>query len=191
MALIDMEKTSVGIGAGLALVAFAAIATLSACSHSSPGTDTTAAQVLGARIVLPTREPMCKAVRFTRQTGLMGLRWLKAVQNEDGSWPGDPVSSTALALWTYLDHNEVPADDTEFGPVVRRGLQFLLSDLDSETGRFRSARDDPFAQPLGAFAIALGHSMTRNPLLREAGPAASRPLFAGQRRQYTKYLSEL
>ena len=112
---------------------------------------------------------------------MRALRWLRTVQNEDGSWPGNPVASTSLALWTYLDHNETPADDTEFGPTVKRGLQFLLADLDSETGLFRSARDEPFAQPLGAFAIALGHSMARAPLLREAGPVAYRPLFAGQR----------
>lgn len=112
---------------------------------------------------------------------MRALRWLRTVQNEDGSWPGNPVSETALALWTYLDHHEVPAGDTEFGPTVGRGLRFLVDDLDPETGLFRSAGGDPLAQPLGAFAIALGYAMDRSPALHDAGPAAFRPLLAGQR----------
>ncbi len=114
-------------------------------------------------------------------TVMRALRWLKTVQCEDGSWPGNPVASTALAIWAYLDHNETPAADTEFGPTVKRALEFLVADVDPETGRFRSARGEPLAQPLGAFAIALGYSMTRNPLFRDAGPVAYGPLFAGQR----------
>ena len=113
---------------------------------------------------------------------LRGLRWLRTQQSEDGSWPGNPVVSTSLAVWAYLEHGEVPGDDhPEFGTTVERGLAFLLKDLDPESGRFRSACGDPLAQPIGAFALADGSARTCHPLLREAMAASLRPLLEGQR----------
>lgn len=113
---------------------------------------------------------------------MCGLRWLRTQQREDGSWPGNPVVSTSLAVWAYLEHGEVPsADHSEFGPTVERGLAFLLKDLDPESGRFRSACGDPLAQPIGAYALADGSVMTCHPLLREATAASLRPLLEGQR----------
>ena len=114
-------------------------------------------------------------------TVMRALRWLRTVQCEDGSWPGNPVASTALAVWAFLCHNETPGRDGEFGSSVKRALEFLAADVDPETGLFRSSRGEPLAQPLGAFAIAIGYSMTRDPLLRDTGPAAYVPLLAGQR----------
>ena len=124
-------------------------------------------------------------------TVMRALRWLKTVQNEDGSWPGHPVASTALALWCYFDHNETPldADEPEFARTTFRGLRFLAGDLDPETGLFRSARGEPLAQPLGALALAMGyettfsvlHEVSLRPLLRDAAESALRPILAGQR----------
>ena len=112
---------------------------------------------------------------------LRALRWLKTQQLDDGSWPGNPVASTALALWTYLDHGDLPGGDAEFGPTVERAVRFLAEDVDPESGLFRSAHGEPFAQPLGFFALALYVKETSNPVAREAANAAGRPLFAGQR----------
>ena len=112
---------------------------------------------------------------------LRALRWLKTQQLDDGSWPGNPIASTALALWTYLDHGDLPGGDAEFGPTVERAVRFLAEDVDPESGLFRSAHGEPFAQPLGFFALALYVKETSNPVAREAAAAASRPLFAGQR----------
>jgi hypothetical protein len=109
------------------------------------------------------------------------LRWLKTQQLDDGSWPGNPVASTALALWTYLDHGDLPGGNAEFGPTIERAVRFLAEDVDPDTGLFRSARGEPLAQPLGFFALALYVKETSNPVAREAAAAASRPLFAGQR----------
>jgi hypothetical protein len=124
-------------------------------------------------------------------TVMRALRWLKTVQNDDGSWPGHPVASTALALWCYFEHNETPmdADDPEFARTTRRGLTFLAGDLAPETGLFRSARGEPLAQPLGALALAMGYETTfgalgdvsLRPLLRDAAESALRPILAGQR----------
>ena len=119
------------------------------------------------------------------------LRWLKTVQNEDGSWPGNSVASTALALWCYFEHNETPldADEPEFARTTWRGLRFLAGDLAPETGLFRSSRGEPLAQPLGALSLAMGYETTfgelkdisLRPLLREAAESALRPILAGQR----------
>ena len=109
------------------------------------------------------------------------LRWLKTQQLDDGSWPGNPVASTALALWTYLDHGDLPGGNAEFGPTIERAVRFLAEDVDPDTGLFRSARGEPLAQPLGFFALALYVKETSNPPTRFAAAAACRPLFAGQR----------
>ncbi len=112
---------------------------------------------------------------------MRALRWLKTVQCEDGSWPGNPVVSTALSVWAFLSHNETPVPDTEFGPMVERALDFLSSDVDPETGRFRSARGEPLAQPIGAFVLANGHAMAPSPRLRSAAGAACRAIVDAQR----------
>ncbi len=128
-------------------------------------------------------------------TVMRALRWLKTVQNDDGSWPGHPVASTALALWCYFEHLEIPweADDSEFGRTIVRGLEFLAGDVDPVSGLFRSARGEPLAQPLGALALAMGHQTTLGlsfrenggrtlpTRLREAAESALRPILAGQR----------
>ena len=39
---------------------------------------------------------------------LKALRWLKKEQKSDGSWAGNPVSNTGLAILAYLAHGETP-----------------------------------------------------------------------------------
>ena len=179
MALIGMDKTSVGIGASLALVAFAAIATLSACSHSSLVSDTTAAQVLGTRIVPPTREPMCKAVRFTRQTGLMGLRWLKAVQNEDGSWPENKIAMTAMALCAFMAEGHLPGDSDEFSDTMVKGANFLISHQ-QENGLFDIRDPENFSHPIATWSLFTLYFITRNPNVRDAAEKALKPILDSQ-----------
>ena len=153
---------------------------------------------IAMRVVMASRTPgeRGKDLAYYGSAGgdatvMRALRWLKTVQCEDGSWPGHPVASTALALWCYFDHNETPldADEPEFARTTFRGLRFLAGDLDPETGLFRSARGEPLAQPLGALALAMGyettfsvlHEVSLRPLLRDAAESALRPILAGQR----------
>ena len=179
MALIVMGKTSSGIGACLALVAFAAIATFSACSHSSPGTDTTAAQVSGTRIAPPTEESMCKAVRFERQSGLMGLRWLKAVQNDDGSWPENKIAMTAMALCAFMAEGHRPGDSDEFSDTMVKGANFLLAHQ-QEDGLFDIRDPENFSHPIATWSLFTLYGKTLNPNVRDAAEKALKPILDSQ-----------
>lgn len=59
------------------------------------------------------------------------LRWLKATQQSDGSWPGTgsygrPVANTGLALLAYFGHCETPASE-EFGDSCTKGIVYLTN----------------------------------------------------------------
>ena len=179
MALIDMGKTSSGIGACLALVAFAAIATFSACCHAPLLSDTTAAQMSGPIIVLPTGVPMCKAVRFTHQTGLMGLRWLKAVQNEDGSWPENKIAMTAMALCAFMAEGHRPGDSDEFSDTMVKGVNFLLAHQ-QEDGLFDIRDPENFSHPIATWSLFTLYGKTLNPNVRDAAEKALKPILASQ-----------
>ena len=179
MALIDMEKTSVGIGAGLALVAFAAIATLSACCHPLLVSDTTTAQVSGTRIAPPTEESMCKAVRFERQSGLMGLRWLKAVQNDDGSWPENKIAMTAMALCAFMAEGHRPGDSDEFSDAMVKGANFLLAHQ-QEDGLFDIRDPENFSHPIATWSLFSLYGKTLNPNVRDAAEKALKPILDSQ-----------
>ena len=179
MVLIGMEKSSVGIGAGLALVAFAAIAALSACCHSPLVSDTTAAQVSGTRIAPPIMELMCKAVRLERQSGLMGLRWLKAVQNADGSWPENKIAMTALALCAFMAEGHRPGDSEEFSDTMVKGANFLIAHQ-QEDGLFDIRDPENFSHPIATWSLFTLYGKTLNPNVRDAAEKALKPILDSQ-----------
>ena len=56
-----------------------------------------------------------------------GLRWLKQNQNADGSWSDEfRPAMTGLALLSFFGHGELP-DSPEFGPMVKKGLDWVLA----------------------------------------------------------------
>ncbi len=85
------------------------------------------------------------------------LKWLKAKQLPDGSWPGqDTTAMTGLALLTYLAHNEMPTSP-QFGDTVTHGLQSLLKNQ-SKDGAFSQ---NVYAHAIATYAIAEAYTMTR------------------------------
>lgn len=59
-----------------------------------------------------------------------GLRWLKAVQNADGSW-GTPTNAfmvTGLVALSYLYMEEMPDDSPEFGDTVMGAVNYLIQE---------------------------------------------------------------
>ncbi len=179
MALIDMEKSSAGIVASLALVVFGAVATFSACCHAPLVSDTTAAQMSGPIIVLPTGVPMCRAVRFTHQTGLMGLRWLKAVQSEDGSWPENKIAMTAMALCAFMAEGHSPGDSDEFSDTMVKGANFLLAHQ-QEDGLFDIRDPENFSHPMATWSLFTFYGKTLNPNVRDAAEKALKPILDSQ-----------
>ena len=58
---------------------------------------------------------------------IKALRWLKSVQNPDGSWgQGNKAAMTGFALLCYLGHCETPASE-EYGDSSMKGIVYLVN----------------------------------------------------------------
>ncbi len=111
---------------------------------------------------------------------LRALRWLKAQQLPDGSWPGQPTAMTGLAILSFLAHGETPGDKSpEFGPAVERGLRYLVGNQNAD-GLFRSKDGNNYAHPIATYALCEAYSMMRTPNLKEAAEKALRHIVRGQ-----------
>ena len=100
----------------------------------------------------------------TEAAVMKALRWLKKTQRTDGSWAGNPVSNTGLAVLAYLAHGETPGKG-EFGPTVELALDYLIN---AQTGegdetRFRGADGNEYAFLIATYALSEAYGMTQNP----------------------------
>ena len=105
----------------------------------------------------------------TEHAVLKALRWLKKTQRTDGSWAGNPISNTGLAVLAYLAHNEKPGKG-EFGTTVELALDYLVT---AQTGegdevRFRGSDGNEYAFLIATYALAEAYGMTRNPNAKAA-----------------------
>ena len=91
-------------------------------------------------------------IRFTEQAGLMGLRWLKAVQNEDGSWPENKIAMTAMALCAFMADGDNPVWSKEFGGTMIKDAEFLISHLQKD-GLFDIRAPENFSHPMATWAL--------------------------------------
>lgn len=100
----------------------------------------------------------------TEAVVMKALRWLKKTQKTDGSWAGNPVSNTGLAVLAYLAHGETPGRG-EFGQTVELALDYLIN---AQTGegdevRFRGADGNEYAFLIATYALGEAYGMTQNP----------------------------
>jgi hypothetical protein len=161
---------------------------------SAKPTEITAVANLKSPIMMPgiftNRDPGQRGRKMAGFPGAAGgdasvmraLRWLKTKQNTDGSWGTEGQFKTALtgmAILTYLAHNEVPDDATEFGPVTRRAIQYLVESLGSGE-YFREKDGNNYSHPIGVYALGEAYAMTMNPLVKSAVERAVQPLIRGQ-----------
>ena len=105
----------------------------------------------------------------TEHAVLKALRWLKKTQRTDGSWAGNPISNTGLAVLCYLAHGETPGKG-EFGTTVELALDYLIT---AQTGegddvRFRGADGNEYAFLIATYALAEAYGMTQNPNAKAA-----------------------
>lgn len=108
---------------------------------------------------------------------MAGLRWLKKNQNEDGSWsPQYKPSMTGLAILCFLGHGELP-DSPEFGPTVKKGLDWMLENGTKFQGRMNMASSitggpASYEQGIATYAICEYYTMTKDerfaPLIQQA-----------------------
>jgi len=65
------------------------------------------------------------------------MRWLKTVQNSDGSWNSTKPAMTGLALLVYLAHGET-INSEEFGPTIEKAIYYLLGSIGND-GIFKNS----------------------------------------------------
>ena len=113
-------------------------------------------------------------------TVLRALRWLKMKQNPDGSWPGQKVAMTGLAVLTYLAHGETPRSEcVEFGPTVEKGIRYLADNVKAD-GFFTNKDGNNYAHLIGTYALCEAYSLTRVPKVKEAAERALAHIIKGQ-----------
>ena len=103
----------------------------------------------------------------TYKASLNGLRWLQAVQNEDGSWgtPSNSLMITGLAALSYLYMENMPDDSSEFGETVRCALEYLVSEQVNVLGKEGQPSQslDDLSIPIATTALAEFHRKIWNP----------------------------
>lgn len=113
---------------------------------------------------------------------LAGLRYLKTRQLRDGSIGRahrDPkfgdveIGKTGLALLAFLGAGALHNESGEFQDTVRRGLEFLASSQDRDTGHFGNCSS--YGHAIATYAFAEAYAMTGAPDLKA-------PLLRGIRR---------
>jgi len=123
---------------------------------------------------------------------LRALRWLKKVQNSDGSWTASsggggevvwgegPIASgmTGLALLTFLAHGDTPAS-AEFGRTVEGAIRYLMKDQ-KEDGRFKSVDAHEYCHPIASYALCEAYAMTGIPIIRDHAQKAVEVIIKGQ-----------
>ncbi len=121
----------------------------------------------------------------TEKAVIAALRWLKANQEQDGSWKcgSSAPAGAALATLAFLGHGETP-DSTEFGQAVSKGLEYLVHHVDSNGLIIGVSQENDIAygysQGLVVLALSEGYAMTQSPALREPLDRALQAIFRGQ-----------
>ncbi len=88
---------------------------------------------------------------------MKGLRWLKATQNDDGSWTGsNKTAMTGLALLCYLGHCETPLSE-EFGESCLKAITWLVNHGMAQNGRLTTTGDhiqQVYEHAIATYALA-------------------------------------
>ena len=103
------------------------------------------------------------------------LWWLKATQQEDGSWNDGPcpVTATALGICAFLAHGEFPYSPSpyakDFTGTVIAASEYVMGCVSETNGvlRIRGGEDDERSLPIVTMALCELYGMTRNPDAKE------------------------
>lgn len=115
----------------------------------------------------------------TEAAVMRALRWLKATQNEDGSWSGNKTAMTGLAILTFLAHGEKPGESKEFGETLRKAMEFLIRCQNPKTGYYEP-RSNGYGHAIATYAMCEAYGMTMNPNVRDSADKALELIIKGQ-----------
>lgn len=118
----------------------------------------------------------------TEASVMRALRWLKATQNSDGSWPNNKVAMTGLAILTFLAHGDKPGESAEFGDTIQRAMEFLLAQQNKpeNKGVLYTTSGSGYAHAIATYAMCEAYGMTMNPNVRESANKALEVIINGQ-----------
>lgn len=116
----------------------------------------------------------------TEMSVIRSLRWLKSIQNQDGSWPNNKVAMTGLAILTFLAHGEKPGDSPEFGDTVQRAIEYLIAQQDKTGGGLFTKSGAGYAHAIATYAMCEAYGMTMNPNVKESADKALEVIIKGQ-----------
>ena len=102
------------------------------------------------------------------------LWWLKATQQEDGSWNDGPcpVATTALGVCAFLSHGDFPYSNSlhekDFSDTVIAASEYVMGCVSETNGvlRIRGGDDDERVLPIVTMALCEIYGMTQNPNVR-------------------------
>jgi len=116
----------------------------------------------------------------TEYAVLKALRWLKAHQNEDGSWGEDPLqpSMTGLALLCFLGHGDDHLS-AEFGACVRKAIEWLRGNQDAE-GFLAHGWRFSYQHGIATYALGEAYAMTEVEVIRPVVKKAVEVILYGQ-----------
>lgn len=116
----------------------------------------------------------------TYKASLSGLRWLKLVQNKDGSWgsPSNSLMVTGLAALSYLYMEEMPADSQEFGETVMSALEYLVNGIGKVEQNSKLPND--LGVPIATTALSEFYRKIWNPNVKAAAEKGLEIIIARQ-----------
>ncbi len=122
------------------------------------------------------------------RAALRALEWLRANQEEDGSWrgpwrDGTTTAFTGLALLSFLAHGETTQSE-RYGRTVTRAIRYLVRDALNEDGSFRfdSGHDGGvYEQGIATYALTEAAALTRIPEVVRAMEKSVGFIVQGQR----------
>ncbi len=151
--------------------------------------------------------PLRRGSAEAEASAMKALRWLKATQNEDGTWGMKPelgltcpvddmVAGVGLATLAFLAHGETPGRSKEFGLTVHRALDYLVNgiyivkdangkevaDPNGRTPyvRMKGTGDTEYGLLIAAYALCEAYLQTKDKSLRDAAELTLGRIIGGQ-----------
>jgi|GEM_PF-2295262 len=117
--------------------------------------------------------------RGTDKDILAALRWLKKVQEDDGSWNGKrwggsaagPAASTGLALLAFLGYGCTDREPAEFANTVKKAVNYLIAKQQTKGAKKGWFGERMYGQGICTMALAEAYGMMRKRDIKEAAQA--------------------